>query len=69
MDGWRVAVDRIRGLFAKKKDEKELDTELRAHLELLTEEHIRRGMSPEEAAVAAFLRLRLLELAEKNRAA
>jgi DNA topoisomerase I len=28
-----------------------------------------RGMSPEEAAVAAFLRLRLVELAEKNRAA
>ena len=53
MEGWRVAMNRIRGLFAKRNREKELDAELRAHLELLTEENIRHGMSPEEARYAA----------------
>jgi len=51
MERWRVAVNRIRGLFAKANKEKELDAELRAHLEMLTEENIRRGMSPEKHAM------------------
>jgi len=53
MPGWRVALNRIRGLFTKRSYEKELDAELRAHLELLTEENIRRGMTPAEARFAA----------------
>src|SRR3979411_2011121 len=53
MEAWRVARSRIRGLFAKRGKEKELDAELRAHLELLREENMRRGMSPEEARYAA----------------
>ncbi len=53
MPGWRVALNRIRGLFTKRSHEKELDAELRAHLELLTEENIRRGMNPAEARYAA----------------
>jgi putative ABC transport system permease protein len=53
MEGWRVAVSRIRGLFTKRNMEKELETELRAHLEMLTAENIRRGMSPEAARQAA----------------
>jgi putative ABC transport system permease protein len=53
MQGWRVAVNRIRGLFAKRSHENELDAELRVHLEMLTEENIRRGMSPAEARHAA----------------
>jgi len=53
MQKWRVALSRIRALFAKGKSEKELDAEMRSHLEMLTEEHIRRGMSPEEAHSAA----------------
>jgi predicted permease len=53
MQGWRVAVNRVRGLFTKRSNEKELDAELRAHLEMLAEEHIRRGMSPAEARHAA----------------
>ncbi|HEY6267362.1 MAG TPA: ABC transporter permease [Candidatus Acidoferrum sp.] len=53
MQGWRVAVNRIRGLFTKRSHEKELNVELRAHLEMLTEENIRRGMSPAEARHAA----------------
>ncbi len=53
MHGWRVTANRIRGLFAKWSNEKELDSELRAHLELLTEENMRKGMTPEEARHAA----------------
>src|SRR5882672_6261763 len=53
MEAWRVGVSRIRGLFARRNKEKELDAELRAHLEMLTEENIRRGMDPEEARYVA----------------
>jgi putative ABC transport system permease protein len=53
MEGWRVAVNRIRGLFTKRNNEKELEAELRTHLEMLTEENIRRGMSPEAARQSA----------------
>jgi putative ABC transport system permease protein len=53
MQKWRVALSRIRALFTKGKSEKQLDAEMRSHLEMLTEEHIRRGMSPEEAHYAA----------------
>src|SRR5258706_14929249 len=53
MLGWRVIANRIRGLFTRKNHDSELDLELRAHLEMLTEENIRRGMSPAEARYAA----------------
>src|SRR5258708_25794157 len=53
MQGWRVIANRIRGFFAMASTEKELDAELRAHLEMLTEENIRRGMNLEEARYAA----------------
>ena len=44
---------RLRGLFAKSRSEVQLDEELRSHLELLIEENLRKGMSPEEAHYAA----------------
>ena len=53
MKNWRVAIHRIRGLFGKRITDTELDLEFRAHIELLTEENIRKGMSPEEARYAA----------------
>src|SRR5258708_8241361 len=53
MEGWGVRGNRIRGVCAMASFEKELDAELRAHLEMLTEENIRRGMSLEEARYAA----------------
>jgi putative ABC transport system permease protein len=53
MQGWRVIANRIRGFFARKNHDSELDLELRAHLEMLTDENIRRGMSPAEAHYAA----------------
>src|ERR1700704_3544211 len=53
MKGLRVAAMRVRGLFTRRNSEKELDAELGAHLEMLTEENLRRGMSPAEARYAA----------------
>jgi len=44
---------RLRGLFRKRKLDGDLEAELQAHLEMLTEENIRRGMSPAEARYAA----------------
>jgi hypothetical protein len=45
---------RLRALFLKSKMEEELDDEVRFHLEREIEENIARGMSPEEARVAAL---------------
>ncbi len=44
---------RLGSMFRKRKLDAELDAELRAHLDALTEANIRRGMSPEEARLAA----------------
>src|SRR6266404_1691057 len=53
MTMFRVMARRLCGLFAKSKEERELDAELRMHLDLLERENIRRGMSAEEARFAA----------------
>src|SRR5215467_6659033 len=45
---------RLRALFFKPKMEEELDEEVRFHLEREIEENIARGMSPEEARLAAL---------------
>src|ERR1700730_18292776 len=49
----RIFGARMRGLFHKRQLDGDLDAELRAHLEMLTEENVRRGMSPVEARYAA----------------
>jgi predicted permease len=46
----RILVSRIGGLFRKNRLEQDLNDELRFHLDMQTEENLRRGMSPEEAA-------------------
>ncbi len=53
MEWLRIFASRLHGFFRKRKAEGDLDAELRAHLEMLTEEHIHRGMTPEEARHAA----------------
>jgi predicted permease len=53
MENWRVTIHRIRGLLGKRSRDKELAAELGAHLEMLVDENIRRGMSPVEARHAA----------------
>ncbi len=49
----RVSLARVAGLFAKRHRDCELEDELRAHLDALTEEKIRQGMAGEEARCAA----------------
>ena len=51
MSWLRVLASRVRGLSTKRQ--LELGDELRAHLEMATEENVRRGMPPEEARYAA----------------
>src|SRR5262245_65197642 len=50
----RALLTRIASLFAKRRLDVELDDEIRAHLDLLTDEHRRRGLSPAEARAAAL---------------
>jgi putative ABC transport system permease protein len=53
MENWRVTIHRIKGLLRKRSPDTELDAEFRAHIELLAEDNIRKGMGPEEAGYAA----------------
>ena len=46
-------LDRIAALFRKRRTEDELDEEIRAHIEMATEENLHRGMSLEQARTAA----------------
>ena len=49
----RVIASRLAGTFRKRRTEENLDVEIRAHLDLLAEANIRRGMTPENARYAA----------------
>jgi len=53
MSWLRVLASRIHRLFINQRLERELDEELRAHIEMATEENIRRRMPLEEAQYAA----------------
>ena len=47
---------RIANLFHRSRIDREIDDELRAHIEMRTEDNLRAGMSPEEARRDALLR-------------
>ncbi|HEV2381042.1 MAG TPA: ABC transporter permease [Terriglobia bacterium] len=49
----RVLVARCSVLFRRKRLEETLDEELRVHLEMLRDDYLKRGLSPEEARYAA----------------
>lgn len=49
----RTLFFRLRGILGKPRAEQELDLELQAHLDLLTQENILKGMRSEEARYAA----------------
>lgn len=49
----RIFLSRLKGLLRRNNQETNLETEMRSHLEMLTEENIRRGMSADEARYAA----------------
>jgi len=57
MNWLRTIGMRMRAMWAKRRGERELDDELRAHLEMLAEQNVQRGMSADEARRAAKMEL------------
>jgi predicted permease len=55
MRSLRVFLARLRGMLLKRRLDEELDEELRIHVEMQTEENVRRGMEPREARRAALV--------------
>src|SRR6202451_2207404 len=53
MAHWRRIIARLRSLSANRRAEEELAREVASHLSLLADDFERRGMSPEEARLAA----------------
>ena len=49
MKWWRVMIARLRWVLRGEAVERDMDEEIRSHLEMLEEENLRRGMKPEEA--------------------
>ena len=50
-----VALSRTRALFLARRLDDDFDREVSAHLAMLTDEHIRRGLAPEAARRAAVV--------------
>src|SRR5262249_37501236 len=50
----RILIHRMRGLFLKRKLERELEDEIRSHLEMQIEDYLQQGMIPDEARFAAL---------------
>jgi len=50
-----VALSRTRALFLGRRLDDDFDREVSAHLAMLTDEHIRRGLAPEAARRAAVV--------------
>jgi putative ABC transport system permease protein len=56
MPTWLAVVSsRIRGLFLARRLDEDFDREVSAHLAMLTDEHIRRGLAPDAARRAAII--------------
>lgn len=53
MERLRMFVSRLVGLFARRRRDESFASEVGTHIELLVEENIRRGMSPQDAHYAA----------------
>jgi len=53
MEKLRIVVARLRGLFLRRSVEREMNEELRLHIEMRARENMRRGMTEEEARRAA----------------
>src|SRR6266567_3915275 len=57
MFGWlRVLASRIRALLTRRRLDEDFQQELEVHVTLLTEENIRRGLTPDEARRQALIR-------------
>jgi predicted permease len=57
----RVWVKRVRGLWGSTRSERELAVELESHLQFLTDDYVKGGMTPEEARRRAHIKLGGLE--------
>jgi predicted permease len=66
MDWLRIFVSRFFGVFRRRALDSDLDAELRAHLDALTEEKIRLGMNEQEARHAARREFGGLEQAKES---
>ncbi len=53
MTAFRIVVSRVLSLFGRRRRDVELSDEIQAHLDLLADEHVRRGMSASDARAAA----------------
>lgn len=49
----RILASRFRGLFRKTRQDRDMTEEFGFHLDMQTDENLRKGMSPEEAALAS----------------
>jgi len=57
MPAWpTVFLSRVRALVARSRDDADFDAEVAAHLDMLTEEYVRRGVAPDEARRQALVR-------------
>jgi predicted permease len=56
MGRWRAVWERVRAVVSRKTVERELDDELRFHLEMETEQGVRRGLSVDEARRLALVK-------------
>jgi putative ABC transport system permease protein len=50
----RRTITRLRSLFGRRRLERELDRELQFHIDMLTEQHVRAGLAPDEARRTAL---------------
>jgi predicted permease len=63
-----MLISKFRGLFRRRREDEEFDRELQSHLQMLVEDNLRRGMTPEEARRAALVRLGgVTQIKESNR--
>src|SRR5437773_5443007 len=62
----RQGFHRLRSLFRRARQDRELDAEMSAHLELAIEENLERGLSPAEARRQALLRFGGTQQAKEN---
>ena len=56
MTAWRVLLARMRALFSTRRLDDDLGEEIQAHLDLLTSEHVRRGLAVPPATLSCRLR-------------
>lgn len=66
MSGWRPALNRLREWLHPAAVERELDEELRAHVELMTDDLVAQGMAPDAARRHAAMRLGGLDQAKER---